>query len=112
MDRWDPVCFRKYTAQNRLVDKNLIQGLSRPEYGGIAQLGCKDEGAEAPSRLTTGYPLSRRWSGAFYVLVLFKDPNRSMLAAYSVFGDQDFLDLFLRGSVIHHIEHGFLKYRA
>ena len=111
MDRWDPVCFRKYTAQNRLVDKNLIQGLPRSECGEIAQLGCKDEGAGAPSRLTTGYPLRRR-SGAFYVLVLFKNPNRSMLAAYSVFGDQDFLDLFLRGGVIHHIEHGFLKYRA
>ena len=62
-------------------------------------------------RQLTGFKKDERL-GAFHVLVLLKDTNRSMLAADSVFGDDNFLNLFLRRGVIHHVEHGLLKYRA
>ena len=53
--------------------------------------------------------LKYKGSGGFYVLVLFKYPNRRVFAEDGVFGDQDFLDLFLRGSIIHHIQHDFFQ---
>ena len=64
-------------------------------------LGCSAE--------TYGREIEKSYScsnlGGFHILILFKDSDRRVLAEYGILCNQNFFNLLLRRSIVHHVQH-------
>jgi len=59
--------------------------------------------SESMSCLASKTPCSYNDLSGFHILVLFENPDGRVLAMDGILGDEDFFNLLLRRSVIHHI---------